>query len=282
MAVYFITGKLGSGKTLVTVGKAKDYLMAGKPVATNLDLNIEKLTKRNSKATFYRLPDKPRIEDLNIIGRGSDDVDESTYGLIILDECGTWLNTRSWNDKERRYFVDWMLHARKLGWDILFIVQDISIIDKQLKMSLCEHLVVCRRLDRMKIPLVSNLVKMLTGHRITMPKIHVAKVFYGDSEQDYVTDRWTYRGHDLYHAYDTRQVFKDDFIVHDDKEIDFRATYSSLSRWHLEGRYYQRQPLFKWITHPCLLLLIPMWLVIQVFKKAGDKSVRSSGLSAAS
>ncbi len=261
MAVYFITGKLGSGKTLVTVGKAKDYLQRGAKVATNLDLNVEKLTKRSSKTSFYRLPDKPRISDLELIGYGSEEFDESTFGLIILDECGTWLNARSWNDKERVNFVDWMLHARKRGWDILFIVQDISIIDKQLKMTLCEHLVVCRRLDRMKIPFLSNLIKYVTGLRVTMPKVHTAKVYYGDSEQDYLTDRWTYRGHDLYEAYDTRQVFSDDKFIHEEKEIDFRATYSVLSRWHIDGRYFQRKPLFDWLTNLLQILLLPLWLL---------------------
>ncbi|EBN6690252.1 zonular occludens toxin, partial [Salmonella enterica] len=34
MPVYFVTGKLGSGKTLVAVGKIRDYLVAGRRVAT--------------------------------------------------------------------------------------------------------------------------------------------------------------------------------------------------------------------------------------------------------
>ncbi|MFK4136821.1 zonular occludens toxin domain-containing protein, partial [Pseudomonas luteola] len=37
MAVYFVTGKLGSGKSLVAVGKIRDYMIAGRRVATNLD-----------------------------------------------------------------------------------------------------------------------------------------------------------------------------------------------------------------------------------------------------
>lgn len=275
MAVYFITGKLGSGKTLVCVGKAQEYLQKNKPVATNLDLNIEKLVKRNSKATYYRLPDKPRIEDLNAIGRGSDDVDESTYGLIVLDECGTWLNTRSWNDKERAKFIDWMLHARKLGWDILFIIQDISMIDKQVRDALCEHLVVCRRLDRMKIPFISSIVKTLTGIRVTAPKIHVAKVFYGDTETSVVTDRWTYTGKSLYSAYDTRQIFKSDVMYTEDSEIDMRALYSSLSRWHLDGRYYQKKP-WPRLTHPLQILAIPTWLIILAVRHYAAGAARSS------
>ena len=37
MAVYFITGKLGSGKSIAAVGKIRDYLNEGRAVATNLD-----------------------------------------------------------------------------------------------------------------------------------------------------------------------------------------------------------------------------------------------------
>jgi hypothetical protein len=265
MAVFFITGKLGSGKTLVTVGKIKEYLMQGKKVATNLDLNIEKLTKRNSKNTFYRLPDKPRASDFAAIGRGSEFIDESTYGIIVLDECATWLNARTWNDKERKGFIDFMLHARKLGWDVYIIIQNIELIDRQLRIALCEHLVVCRRLDRMKIPFISNVVKMLTGERVTMPKIHTAKVFYGDTESSVVSDRWTYQGKNLYDAYDTRQAFQDDIEIYKEKEIDMRAMYSGLSRWHLDGRYFIKKPWIR-ITHPFQILLLPTWGLICLIK----------------
>jgi len=46
MAVYFLTGKLGSGKTLCAVGKIRDYLEEGRAVATNLDLNLDELLNK--------------------------------------------------------------------------------------------------------------------------------------------------------------------------------------------------------------------------------------------
>ena len=277
MAVYFITGKLGSGKTLITIGKIKEYLRKGKKVATNLDLNIEQLVKKTNKTPFYRLPDKPRPEDLKNIGLGSDDVEESTFGLIVLDECGTWLNARGWNDKERKLFIDWMLHARKYGWDILFIIQDIELIDRQIKISLCEHLVICRRLDRLRIPVVSHVVKFLTGHRVTMPKIHTAKVFYGESESAVVADRWTYRGKDLYAAYDTRQVFKDDMQTYNNQEYDMRALYSGLSHWHLVGRYDKsiKYPIPRNLFE---VLIYPTWQIITFLKSLDPAAARRSGV----
>jgi len=237
MAVYIVTGKLGSGKTLVTVGKIKDYLRQGKPVATNLDINSEFIQKINSKHSLTRLPDKPRVADLNSIGQGNPTPEEENNGLLVLDECGTWLNSRTWNDPERKGFVDWMLHARKFGWDVMLIVQDVSIIDKQLKLALCEHLVICKRLDRLQIPFLSKITNFMFGVKLHFPKVHRARVYYGDSEQDLLADKWSYMARDLYNAYDTRQVFVADELVLNDKPIDMRATYTLLPRWYVEGRY---------------------------------------------
>ncbi len=126
MAVYFVTGKLGSGKTLAAVGRMRDYLVKGARIAGNIDLNLTHLCNPRSHRTYVRLPDKPRVEDLEALGAGSDSPEESTYGAFILDECGTWFNARGWQDKARKPVIDWFLHARKLGWDLFFIVQDIS------------------------------------------------------------------------------------------------------------------------------------------------------------
>ena len=101
MSVYFLTGTLGAGKTLAAVYRISETLNKGLKVATNLDLNLEHLLNEKSKTSYTRLPDQPTILDLESIGKGSDKVDEKTYGLLVLDELGTWLNSRNWNDKSR-------------------------------------------------------------------------------------------------------------------------------------------------------------------------------------
>jgi hypothetical protein len=228
MAVYFVTGKLGSGKSLACVDKIRDYLAAGRRVATNLDLWLDEMFTLN-QATATRLPDKPRSEDMHALGQGYEsedprDYDESKFGLIVLDECGTWLNSREWNDKDRRKLIDWFLHARKHRWDVMFLIQDIESCDAQIVRSLCEHLVVCRRMDRFKIA------------GIKLPRMHVANVYYGRTAEVRV-ERWVYRGSDLHSSYDTRQVFKDGVEYYDAGPVDMRAPYTMLSAWHLKGRY---------------------------------------------
>lgn len=229
MAVYFVTGKLGSGKTLASVGRIRDRLAAGAPVATNLDLNLVAMCGPRAKTpVVYRLPDKPGLDDFLAIGKGNETYDESKNGLVVLDECGTWFNSRTWGDKERQAIINWFLHARKLGWDIIFIVQNIGIVDKQARLTLAEHVVYCRRLDKLTIPFVSTISKIITGKAITFPKLHFAAVKYGDQINAMRVDMWWYFGHDLYDAYDTKQGFSD-FYPH--------TTHQLLSPWLTRGRY---------------------------------------------
>ena len=189
MAVYVVTGKLGAGKTLVAVGKIKDKLNQGCKVATNLDLNLDKLIGEKAKATrCYRIPDKPVLADLESIGTGTDSYDENKNGLLVLDECGTWFNARSWNDKSRQDVINWFLHARKLGWDIIFLIQDLSIMDKQARVALAEHVVYCRRMDRVAVPFIGSLYSLFVGSKMPMPKVHLGIVKYGDFDSFVMVD----------------------------------------------------------------------------------------------
>jgi hypothetical protein len=227
MSVYIVTGKLGNGKSLVSVGRIRDALRAGRRVATNLDINLLNMFGRHARnIELLRIPDKPTIHDLNMIGKGySGPYDEDAFGLLVLDECGTWFNSRNWQDKTRKEVNDWFLHARKLGWHVYIIIQDIQMLDSQARDAIGELLVICRRLDKLRIPFIGGFIKMLTGINLTMPRIHRAKVTYADG---LISDVWVYRGNDLFSCYDTRQSFIQDYP---------HGTHSLLPPWHTHGRY---------------------------------------------
>ena len=203
-----LTGKLGSGKSLNAVARMQKYLNEDKMVATNIDLHLPFLINPKSKnARVLRLPDKPNVQDLQMLPRPyHGEYDEEKSGLLVLDECGTWFNTREYRDKERAPLIDHILHIRKKGWDVIFIVQHIEMIDKQIREGVGEHIIYCSRSDRMGIPIISFLFK-LVGMDIRMPKIHVATVRYGSGQNAPVVDRWIKSGTELYKAYDTSQVF---------------------------------------------------------------------------
>jgi len=208
MPVYIVTGKLGSGKTLSMVGRMRDYARAGKPVATNIDLDVRALLDSPPRAPIYRLPDRPGIDALEALGSVHDTAREELNGCLVLDECGTWLNSRTWGDKGRAAVIDWLLHSRKLGWDVFLIVQNITLLDKQIRDSMAEYVVTCRRLDRIQIPLVGRFLSFITAGMVKglMPQVHLALVRYGIGPGSIHAQTWTYRGRDLYAAYQSVQV----------------------------------------------------------------------------
>lgn len=277
MSVYIVTGKLGSGKSLASVGRIRDYLRAGRRVATNLDLYLDDLLGTKSRATVTRLPDKPRVVDLNNIGKGNETRDEKKNGLLVLDECGSWLNSRAWQDKERAGFIEWVLHARKLGWDVILLVQHVEMIDVQVRNAICEHLVICRRLDRFRVPLVGRFLGML-GIKVKPPRIHVGTVYYGDViDPFWRVDRWWYRGNEFFSAYDTLQVFSLDLLYRENQEpVDMRCSYTMLSPWHTVGRY-QTSPNHWENIKLCIFSII--YLIVVAVGAARGRSPRAALLS---
>ncbi len=210
MAVYLIAGRLGSGKSLSAVGRIREALRAGRRVATNLNLDLEAM-KLPGAANCVRLPDKPTGDELKALGLGNETLDENTNGLLVLDELSSWLNARSWGDKSRQAVLDFFIHSRKYGWDVYLIAQSLGQLDKQLRDALVEYHVICRRMDRLKIPLIGGLVKALSFGRHTgrMPRVHIGFVRYGTDRDSILVERWTFRGNDLFECYDTRQRFQD-------------------------------------------------------------------------
>lgn len=223
MAVYAVQGKLGTGKSKFSVWMAKQAAFYGRRIAGNLDINVEKMNPRKPPR-YARVPDKPTAFDLDALGHGNpDSYDESLNGVLILDELGTWLNSRSFQDKNRAELLDWLIHARKKGWDVYLIVQNVVMIDKQVRESLVEYSCNCVRMDKVKIPFVGWIISSI-GEALGaimgtnsfrkwgyLPFFHLVTARIGEGTNSVVADRWTYTGRDLHDVYDTRQIFRSDY-----------------------------------------------------------------------
>lgn len=239
MPGWIIQGVRGEGKSLAAVGKAKQYLLAGRPVATNLDLYLENFLPAGNRTLAYRLPDHPRLEDFQMLPPAYDPKykAEDKNGLLILDELGTWLNARSWNQKDRLSMLNWLFLSRKDHWDIILLAQDHEMIDAQVRTTLCDYLVQASRMDRQKIPYLGNILKLL-GLNAFFPRIHKYHVFYGLSTSQPVTETWTFTGRDFYSGYDTNQKFKDGMEALNGTLVDMRATYSYLPAAYLTKQVF--------------------------------------------
>lgn len=264
MADYLVTGKKGNGKGIFAVGIIRDALAAGKKVATNIDIRLETFGNPYSTKTLLRVPDCPTRADLDALGKGQEGVPEDDNGVLVLDEASKFLNSRSWNDKARAGVLDWLVHSRKLGWDVYMITQGPEQIDKQLRTSLLEYWVVVKRTDKWPIPLVTPLVQMLTGYRLGFPKMHVGTIRHGFDRDALIVDRKIYRGAPLYPCYDTQQIFL---------EPDHPAAvglHTVLSPWHTTGRYLP--PVKSWWERLFPVLVLPAaviaWILCSLSPRA--------------
>lgn len=259
MAVYSVEGKLGTGKTKFTVWMAQNALLAGRRVASNVDLKTELLVSYK-KTSYVRIPDKPTAFDLEAMGHGNPETyDEDRNGLLILDELGTWLNSRSFQDKGRASVIDWLIHARKHGWDVYLIVQDQNMIDKQVRDALIEYQCRCMNLSKIRIPIVGRLLSVFHERLGYLPRMHSVTARTGYGANALVADRWMFKGDDLHAAYDTRQIFTDkydkgahsvlppwDFVV---PPLPFAALRTWLKSFSplVKQVPKPKQPLIKWL-----------------------------------
>lgn len=235
MPVWIVTGKLGAGKSLMSVSRIQKYLLEGRKVATNLDIFPEHMLGMDKKRTqLYRLPDVPTIRDFEAmpLGYEGDDINDNKNGLLVLDECGIFLNSRDWNAPGRKEVNAHFKLLRKLRWDAIFLIQDVENLDADARRTIAEHVVYCRRMDRMRLPFVSPFFKLITGYDLPLPKLHIGIVKYGTEHHSMKVDQWNYYGDRLYQAYDTEQIFSPD------KNIGgYDGITTILPTYYTHGRY---------------------------------------------
>ena len=231
MTDYALTGKKGTGKSKHAVILIRDrYLKQKRLVATNLDLNLLEMLGPQSRAVYVRVPDKPKAFDLLAVGHGNPaSYNEDFNGALVLDEMGTWLNTRTFADKDRAATLDYFAHARKHGFDTYYIMQNVIQVDKQLRESFIEQVVRHTAFSKVKIPLIGGVLGALFGEKAAFfPRFHTAVYRIGVNPQDMVTNRAVFTGKDVEKCYDTRQVFLENYP---------HGTHSVLSPWHTVGRF---------------------------------------------
>lgn len=242
-----LAGKRGAGKSLIAVSRMREYMWAGRMVATNLNLRVEYLVPPRNKIRPFRVPDWPTAEDMMALPLGNPGLEwregekypvmregykfsEDENGLLVLDELATFLNSRDWQAKDRQALINWLLHSRKFGWDLLFISQHVGLVDKQVRDALFDLFATTRRLDKVQVPVIGRIAAIM-GFKLRLPKWHVAHVRYGTQQGAPLSESIWVRGHDLYRAYDTTQK------INPETGVKTGEGFQYLSAWDLRGRY---------------------------------------------
>lgn len=263
MPCYFVEGRTGQGKGLCSVSLALDYLNRGKIVATNMDLFPEHFKDPyNRHIRIIRLPDYPTAQDFYDLGFGNVEAwDEDENALLLLDEAGNWLNSREWNAPGRREVLAWFRQRRKWGWDIIFQGQNYDSLDKDIQKSLIDFRVRASKVDNIRIPLISALLKkLLAVRRLRWPqwmRYHTARMY--NTETDLLDDVHRSRGDDVKELYNTLQTYSSDYP---------HGTYSLLTPWHLKGRYMP--PKKGWRYYLLFAVRSPLYLAVLLVSAFSD------------
>lgn len=227
MAIWLFTGKPAGSMMHCAVSKIRERLLVGGPVVTNFDLRLDQLAGVQRKSTrVIRLPDKPSLENLECIGVGNALFDETKNGLLVLDESCTWSRTLA--DKDSQGIVDWLWHARAKGWDIIFFVQNISMVDTRFIESSIDYFVYCRRIDFANIYAIGSVFKLLTMAGLPSPILHRGIVRYGSLPTSLKIDDFIVFDNSLCRAYDNNKLLSD---FNDD------GVFSYLPPSHTHGRF---------------------------------------------
>ncbi|EBY9281618.1 TPA: hypothetical protein N3G98_003393 [Salmonella enterica subsp. enterica serovar Denver] len=246
MAIYVTQGELGAGKGIFGAYIMSLYYNDGDlsvRCAANYPFYTEHLGACSSK-TITVLPCNVRSDDLYSLGMGSPDSYKDKFGVLILDECASFLNSRDFRNPERKRILEWLIHARKYHWDVYLLVQHPDMLDSQVREALIENLVILNRLDHIRIPFISSLMEIIRpgdfginkSKKSILPHLVRAHFYYKKKgPYDKPFNSLTFQARQYYHCYDTDYKFTDGFEFIGDDFVDMRSCYSLIPGGIMSG-----------------------------------------------
>ncbi|HBA8910823.1 TPA: hypothetical protein J1240_004446, partial [Escherichia coli] len=162
-------------------------------------------------------------------------------------------NSRQFAKKDRLEFIDWLIHSRKLGWDVYLIAQNEDMIDTQIIKAMGGKVIRCKRLDELRVPLITSLYEMfnpgktgmasgkkgLLPHMVTVSTWDI-DVLNSGGRKKRPENRVTVRARDYYRMYDTNFIFSNAPEILNGRSVDMRAVYTLLpGRWQKRVDNYE-------------------------------------------
>lgn len=154
--IELYTGFVGSGKsyhatkravTIADAPKGKRYVMANFPIKPKKKLLakipfVKKYIKNhyNKPRWIFKNNDELKVDFLIKTSHEMGWYGKESQCLLIIDEAGILFNSRDWNvrPEERKGWISFLSQSRKFGYDVVFIVQDNRMMDRQIR-SLAEY-----------------------------------------------------------------------------------------------------------------------------------------------
>ena len=198
--IYFYSGRPGSGKSLHCAKMIDTYHRKGKNVICNFEVNENFWKHRHCKKNKL-LGDYGKIAQLTNKyhkrnARGQI-IEKQT--LLIIDECQTMFNSRSWNQKGRSQWVIFFTQHRKFGYTVILVSQHKDLIDKQIR-HIFQHDYEHRNVKNFK--LIGWFLALLFGGNLFVIPVKSMDTGKKDHTEFMIAPRKYYKLYDSYKIFD--------------------------------------------------------------------------------
>jgi len=212
--IYFYSGRPGSGKSLHCARVIDEYHRRGRNVITNFEVNLHFWDKHPRQVKNNRHTGKPGIidcrenETLSVDylltfadkyhARNSSGQMLEKQTLLVIDECQTMFNARSWNQHGRQKWNIFFTQHRKFGYTVILISQAKEFIDRQIR-SLLEYDYEHRNIGNYKV--FGKILSLLCGGGLYVVPVK----WMSGGKQDHV--EWFFAGRKYFPLYDSYKIF---------------------------------------------------------------------------
>lgn len=125
-------GAVGSGKSYHALKRGLEKVTErGSFVVANFPINPK--TQKEKERWIFLEDFSP--EDLIRLSFERKSYGKEGKALLIIDEAGIWFNSRDWqiNPQKRKEWIKFFSQSRKFGYDVILIVQDERMLDRQIR-----------------------------------------------------------------------------------------------------------------------------------------------------
>jgi len=166
--------------------------------------------------------------------------------LLLLDELAQNMNTRDYNKKGRLDIISVLVLLRKMGYDTMFLVQDIEMVDKQIRNALGNETGFGTNMGVVPIPIIGAIWRIFTGDALCFPSSTIRTTFYkgnSNTKGGVKTAVVQFDRRQIQKLYNTAQKLSTDYapawaINH----YETAGTHCLLTPWHMEGYKLPKPP----------------------------------------
>ena len=212
--IYFYSGRPGSGKSLHCAKMIDQYHRRGRNVICNFEVNQDfwkkKKCKKNVVLNDYALVKEVSNAELTVDflmdfadkyhKRNSRGQIIEKQTLLIIDECQTMFNSRSWNQKGRSAWVIFFTQHRKFGYTVS---QHKDLIDKQIR-HIFQHDYEHRNVKNFKV--FGWLLATLCGGNLFFIPVKSMDTGKKDHTEVMLASKKYYKLYDSYKIFDTKTL----------------------------------------------------------------------------